>query len=197
MKKLDLARAGAAVLLILVAGCAEQEPAEDDLDLIGEDTATTATPTPAAPRTLTAQLQPTEGHEVQGSVTFTELSDGVRVAADITGLTEGEHGFHIHETGDCSAPDASSAGGHFAPDSSAHGGPDESAPDAHAGDLGNVTASASGSATYEEEFDDLTFDGPRGVSGRAVVVHADADDLESQPSGEAGERVACGVISSG
>ena len=139
-----------------------------------------------------AKLNPTKGSKVGGTVTFTKVKRGVRVEALIYGLTPGEHGFHIHEKGDCSAPDAASAGGHFNPSGMPHGGPN--ALRRHSGDFGNLVANSSG--TTRADFVDpyLTFSGPSSIVGRAVIVHADPDDMVSQPSGNAGARVACGVI---
>ncbi|MGA7615147.1 MAG: superoxide dismutase family protein, partial [Thermoanaerobaculia bacterium] len=117
----------------------------------------------------------------------------VRVDVDLTGLTPGEHGFHVHEKGDCSAADATSAGGHFNPTGAPHGSP--AAATHHAGDLGNVTANANGEVHTSMTTSSITVtDGPRSITGRAVVVHADPDDFVSQPSGNAGPRVGCGVI---
>lgn len=127
-------------------------------------------------------------------MTFARTEEGIRVIAEVTGLTSGEHGFHVHELGDCSAPDASPAGEHFGPDGSEHGGPDEQPPEAHVGDMGNLVADQSGRASLEETFRDMTLEGEHGVVGRAVIVHAGADDLETQPGGDAGARAACGVI---
>ena len=143
-------------------------------------------------RHAVAELNPTQGSAVRGMVHFSETSKGVRVVAHVTGLTPGLHGFHVHETGDCSAPDAKSAGGHFNPGHAEHGAPD--APVRHAGDLGNMTADASGMAHYERVDKQLSFDGPNSILNRAVIVHAVADDLKGQPAGNAGARVACGVI---
>jgi Cu-Zn family superoxide dismutase len=139
-----------------------------------------------------AMLSPTQTNSVRGTVNFTETHSGVRVVAHITGLTPGQHGFHVHEKGDCSAPDATSAGGHFNPGGAPHGAPDATA--RHEGDLGNITADASGVAHYDRVDKNLSFDGPNSIVGRAVIVHASADDLKSQPAGNAGPRVACGVI---
>ena len=139
-----------------------------------------------------ARLNPTQGNNVRGTVDFYEQGHGVRVVAHITGLTPGQHGFHIHEKGDCSAPDATSAGGHFNPTGAKHGGPDDA--QRHAGDFGNITADASGTAHYERVDMHITFDGPNSILGRGVIVHAIADDLTGQPAGNAGARVACGVI---
>ena len=144
-----------------------------------------------------AQLMPTEGNSASGTVTFMETAGGVRVQANLTGLTQGQHGFHVHEVGDCSAPDATSAGGHFAGVGTRHGAPTDSEMERHAGDLGNVEADAEGNATYERVDNVLSLSGPQSITGKAVLVHAEPDDLESQPSGDAGARVACGVVMSG
>ena len=148
---------------------------------------------PSAPLKAVALLHPTAGSKVGGTVTFTEAADGVQVHAEITGLTPGNHGFHVHEFGDCSAVDASSAGAHFNPTHKPHAGPDT--PERHVGDMGNVQADASGKATlkYVDHQISLTHD-ERSVIGRSVVVHEKADDLKSQPSGDSGARIACSVI---
>ena len=140
-----------------------------------------------------AVLHPTAGNKVSGTVTFTPVADGVRVHAEITGLTSGKHGFHVHEFGDCSAADASSAGGHFNPTHKPHAGPE--AAERHEGDMGNVEADASGNAKldYVDHQISLSND-DKSVIGRSVVVHAKPDDLKTQPSGDSGARVACGVI---
>jgi Cu-Zn family superoxide dismutase len=138
-------------------------------------------------------LHPTAGNKVSGTVTFTPGADGVQVHAELTGLTSGKHGFHIHEFGDCSAADASSAGAHFNPTNQPHAGPD--APARHEGDMGNVEADASGNAKldYVDHQISLGSDAKSAI-GRAVIVHVKPDDLKSQPSGDAGGRIACGVI---
>lgn len=146
------------------------------------------------PARATAELKPTEGSNVVGTVTFTAENDGLRVVAVIEGLAPGLHGFHVHEHGDCSAPDASSAGGHFNPHGTPHGGPDAAHGERHAGDLGNLEADASGVARYERLDQLLALTGPDSILGKAVIVHAKADDLSTQPAGDAGPRLACGVI---
>ncbi len=134
-----------------------------------------------------AVLSPTEGNDLQGTVTFIQTPEGVRVQANITGLTAGtEHGFHVHQYGDCSASDGTSAGGHFNPHGADHAGPD--AASRHVGDLGNSEA------TYDRVDTQLAFEGESSIIGRAVIVHGGTDDLSSQPSGAAGPRIACGVI---
>ncbi len=139
-----------------------------------------------------AVLHPTQGDSVRGTVQFIQTAEGVRVIANVQGLTPGKHGFHIHEFGDCSAPDATSAGGHFNPTHQPHGAPD--APKHHIGDLGNLEADANGKAHMDRVFPFLRLAGPMGIIGRAVIIHSGADDLKSQPTGKAGKRVACGVI---
>jgi len=139
-----------------------------------------------------AVLAPTTGSTVHGIVQFEAVPGGVHITAQLEGLSAGEHGFHIHQFGDCSAADGTSAGGHFNPTGAPHAGPD--AAERHVGDLGNITANAQGMATYDRVDRVVRLDGPRSVVGRGIIVHAGADDLSSQPTGAAGGRVACGVI---
>lgn len=137
-------------------------------------------------------LKPTKGNQVEGIVSFTSVPGGIRVVADLKGLKPGSHGFHIHEKGDCSAPDASSAGAHFDPTHSQHGAPNSSI--RHVGDLGNIEADSSGHAHYDRVDTVISFIGEKNIIGRAVIVHADPDDFKTQPTGNAGGRLACGVI---
>jgi superoxide dismutase, Cu-Zn family len=137
-------------------------------------------------------LQPLENSGVAGTVTFVQTSAGVDIQAHLTGLKPGEHGFHIHEFGDCSAGDGSCAGGHFNPTGMPHGGPDSGK--RHAGDLGNILADSHGKAEYQRLDKVIELDGPHSIIGRSIVVHAGRDDLTSQPSGNSGGRIACGVI---
>jgi Cu-Zn family superoxide dismutase len=155
--------------------------------------AQTPEPKSSAPLKAIAVLYPTAGNKVSGTVTFTEEADGVQVKGDITGLTPGKHGFHVHEFGDCSAGDLSSAGGHFNPTNKPHAGPD--AAERHVGDMGNVEADASGRAKLDYVDHDISLTNEeRSVIGRSAVIHAKADDLKSQPAGDSGARIACGVI---
>jgi Cu-Zn family superoxide dismutase len=137
-------------------------------------------------------LHPTVGDSVSGVITFTKVDNGIKIDATLTGLTAGKHGFHIHQWGDCTADDGTSAGGHFNPEDTQHGGPDDA--ERHVGDLGNIVADASGKATYSLTDTVISFEGKHSIIGRGVIVHAGEDDLTSQPTGAAGARVACGVI---
>ena len=138
-----------------------------------------------------AVLHPASGSQVMGTVTFTKTGDTVQVVADITGLTPGKHAFHIHEFGDCSAADASSAGSHFNPMKKPHGAPDNA--ERHAGDMGNLEADSTGKAHLELKDSMLKLSGENSILGRGVIVHEKVDDW-SQPVGNAGGRQACGVI---
>jgi superoxide dismutase, Cu-Zn family len=173
--------------LLLNAGCRQQETAPQ------QDTARLETAA-AAPLQATARLQPTESGKVSGTVTFTEVEGGVRVQASVQGLEQPRHGFHIHEFGDCSAPDSSSAGGHYNPDGSPHGGPDDPPGQRHVGDLGNIEGDQDGRGEYDRIDRVIQLGGPQSIIGKAVVVHAHEDDLQTDPTGESGARLACGVI---
>jgi Cu-Zn family superoxide dismutase len=138
-------------------------------------------------------LAPTKGSSATGTVMAMSMGGGVHFSGVIAGLTPGPHGVHIHEKGDCSAPDGSSAGGHFNPKSANHGAPDRIPH--HAGDLGNIVAGADGRAELNVHDADVTLEpGDASVNGRAIIVHAGPDDFKSQPAGNSGERVACGVL---
>ncbi len=144
------------------------------------------------PAKAIAVLHPTQGNHVEGTVTFTKTAEGMKVVADVTGLTPGKHGFHIHEYGDCSSADGKAAGGHFNPSNNPHAGHD--AAQRHEGDMGNLEADASGKAHLELTDSMMTMTGEKAIIGRGVIVHEKEDDLKSQPVGNAGGRVACGVI---
>lgn len=159
--------------------------------VLGKEAGTTK-PKPATISRAVAVFCPTQGNNVRGLVTFTQVEGGIRVVADLEGLTPGTHGFHIHEYGDCSSADGMSAGGHFNPKGVQHCGPDCAM--RHVGDLGNLKADADGKAHVDRVDTQLKFKGVASIIGRSVIVHAKADDLTSQPSGNAGARVACGVV---
>ena len=140
-----------------------------------------------------AVLHPTDESQAYGHVRFIETPEGIKVVADIQGLTPGnKHGFHIHEFGDCTDVNALSAGDHYNPTEEPHGGPEDDR--RHVGDFGNVEADEQGNAHFERVDPIISLEGPNSIIGRSVVVHAEEDDLTSQPSGDAGARWACGVI---
>jgi len=144
-------------------------------------------------RSAVAVLEPTKGNTAGGKVTFVQKGDKVYVVAQVSGLSPGGHGFHIHEKGDCSADDGMSAGGHFNPTGRPHGNPSD--PDHHAGDMPMLVADGSGNASLTAEVSAITVGGGAGdVIGRSVIVHKDPDDYKTQPTGNSGARVACGVI---
>lgn len=138
-------------------------------------------------------LQPRSGSAVHGTARFTQDGPQVRAHVEVSGLTPGqEHGFHIHEKGDCSASDAMSAGGHFNPTAKPHGPQDGPH---HGGDLPALKADANGKAVANFSIIGVTVaPGPTSIVGRALVVHKDPDDYKTQPTGNSGGRVACGVI---
>lgn len=139
---------------------------------------------------MAAMLNPLGSSEVSGMVYFTQTESGVLVDAEISGLSETKHGFHIHQYGDCSAMDGTSAGGHFNPRNMEHGSP--SSEPRHVGDLGNLEKSENSStASYSYTFANMKL---AEIAGRGLIVHAGEDDLMSQPTGDAGGRLACGVI---
>ena len=141
-----------------------------------------------------AQLQPTTGNTTSGSASFTQVGDKVHLVANVTGLTPGqEHGFHVHEAGDCSSGDGMSAKGHFNPYGKPHGSP--ASAERHAGDMPALRADAGGNARIDTTLDVMSVKpGPASVVGRGLIVHASPDDYKTQPTGNAGARLACGVI---
>ncbi len=200
------------IVAAALAACGHKEPAKDTTPPGMSTGGTAGTDTVGGPETgsgsasgsaaemtvkpkrAVAKLTGTKGHEsVTGTVEFVEKDGSVMVTAHLEGLTPGDHGFHIHEKGDCSAPDGASAGGHFNPSSHKHGAPD--AAEHHEGDLGNLTAGKDGKADKTMTLTDVTLgDGANSVVGKGFIVHDKKDDLTTQPTGNAGARVACGVI---
>ncbi len=151
---------------------------------------------PASGQSAQAVLQATQGNTVSGTVRFTQQGDQLLMEATIAGLSPGPHGFHIHEKGDCSAPDATSAGGHFNPGKTEHGDPAHGAH--HGGDFGNLNADADGKAVLRLSVltsqINLSKDQSNSILGKGLIVHGGADDFQTQPTGNSGKRVACGVI---
>jgi Cu-Zn family superoxide dismutase len=144
------------------------------------------------PKKAICVVSPTQGNVVTGTITFIKVEEGIKVIADIQGLSKGKHGFHIHEFGDCSAPDGTSAGGHFNPSKTLHGAPHVA--DRHAGDMGNIEADESGKGHLEYVDRTITMDGEASIIGKSMIIHASEDDYSTQPTGNAGARIACGII---
>ena len=171
------------------ATAAESQPVTS----VPSESAPPAEAAPAAQKSAGAALESRSGSKVTGQVTIKPMGDGVHVDVRVAGATPGKHGLHFHMTGDCSAPDAKSAGDHWNPTSEAHGAP--TAPPHHAGDLGNIEVGADGTGTLSIHLPGLTIEpGDKSVMGKAVIFHEKEDDLKTQPTGNAGARQACGVI---
>lgn len=179
-------------IALLVSGCTSS-PRE-----LGRDRAdgpSGASGTAWVVTSAVCQIMPTRGNDCRGVVRFDVMSDGVlKITADVSGLRPNQaHGFHIHEFGDLTAPDATSAGAHYSPvEGHPHGSPGQLVK--HAGDLGNLVANEQGVARLEVAVQGISLTGEHPVLGRAVIVHAEADDLTSQPSGASGARIGAGVI---
>lgn len=173
MKKLSLL-----LLLVTFAACAQNENVEVEETMVQ----------PTYSKAVSV-VHPIADSGVMGTVNFTATDGGVQVTAEITGLEPGNHGFHIHTYGDCTAPDGTSAGGHFNPDNNEHSSP--IVDNRHMGDMGNITANEDGVATIDYVDAAISIDQ---IIGRGIIVHAGEDDLTSQPSGAAGARIGCGVI---
>lgn len=178
-------------LSVSLFGCAD---AEDPA--VPEPPAEEAAPVEEEEPDAAAVMRPLGETELSGIVTFSASEDGLIVTYAIGGLTPGEHGFHVHENGSCDPGDdgtpGGAAGGHFDPIGAVHAEP--TAPERHVGDFGNILAGVDGRAAGTFLDPVATLDGTTSIVGKAVIIHADADDLSSQPSGAAGSRVGCGVV---
>ena len=189
----------AALVVLPLAGCGTDEP-EDDMTTTELEPTTGVAMTTEAPlagveeAAATAELMTADGTSVGTVRFFSAAGGGVRVEADVRGVdATGMHGFHIHENGECTPPDFTSAGGHFNPEGVEHACPPTTP--RHAGDMGNVELDEGGNATFELTADNISLEsGPNSVIGKAVLLHGHEDDCQSQPTGDAGPRLACGVI---
>jgi Cu-Zn family superoxide dismutase len=152
---------------------------------------------PMEPERANAQLQPTKGSKTFGEATFEQVDGKVHVVVYVQGLKPGaEHGLHIHEVGDCSSGDGMSTKGHFNPLGMPHAS--HASAQRHAGDLPSLKADKSGRGKVDAFIDTITVAaGPTSIVGRGLIVHADPDDFKTQPTGNAGARIACGVIRPG
>jgi len=174
------------------APSAEVPPAAEPPAPVAEAITTPESPA-AIGTTLEATFQPKSGSKLSGTATLTETPEGVKVALAVEGISPGEHGAHVHEKGDCSAPDAASAGEHFNPATHPHALPSTSP--RHLGDLGNITVGADGKGTLEIVATDanLKAGDPNSFAGRAIIIHEKKDD-GGQPTGNAGGRIGCAEI---
>ena len=172
-------------------------------DAMEEGAATTATQEDTSAMqggmTVTADVQPTtDASSVRGTVSFAAATDSVvQITGTLRGVPPGEHGFHVHANADCGDA-GQAAGGHWNPDDTPHGAPDDAPSDRHAGDFGNVTAESDSTVSLDLEYSRSELGSlPGDFAQHAVVVHAGEDDLTSQPSGDAGDRIGCGVTQMG
>lgn len=173
----------ASLLTILVCGCATSPSSPH----------ATAARASTAGGGATATLEARSGSSVTGVARATPASGGVALHVEVQGATPGEHGVHIHEKGDCSDPKATSAGGHYNPAAGSHHG-GLNTPVRHGGDLGNMMVDSSGKGSLDVDVPGLSVSE---VVGKAVVVHEKQDDLQTDPAGNSGARVACGVLQGG
>jgi superoxide dismutase, Cu-Zn family len=188
----------ALIPLAVLAACGQSgtPPVSSETATPTESAAMTAAGA-ASPASAVAQLESKSGTSTTGDLQFTATDGGVSITGELGGLTAGsEHGFHVHETGDCSAADASSAGAHWNPAMAPHGPPTVDAAARHLGDIANVKADEDGHAAVTAAIQGATLrdGGANDIIGKAIVVHAQRDDYVTQPSGNSGNRIACGVI---
>lgn len=171
------------LLVFFAVGCAQQKSQNQEMQ---QEKPTTNY------NKAVAVVHPTDGNEVSGTVSFEKTDEGVRVSGELSGLSQGKHGFHIHQYGDCTASDGTSAGGHYNPTDSEHAAP--TAQNRHMGDMGNIEVNEDGVASIDYVDSKIVLNGADSIIGRGVIVHGGEDDLTSQPSGAAGPRIGCGVI---
>lgn len=176
--------------VVLLAACVGNEQEAPETTDTGEQS-------PVAPIAV-AVLEPVGDGVAGGTVTFEATDDGVDVSYDVQGLSAGRHGFHVHENGSCEAGEdgtpGGAAGGHFNPGATPHGRRDTTAEARHVGDLGNIEAGENGTSQGMFVDDVITLEGEHSIGGKAMLIHGGEDDLASQPSGDAGARIACGII---
>ena len=178
-------------LALAISACGSNETAPPAGD---EDMATPAATDAAAASVATASLKTSEGADA-GTATVSANADGLVLSLRVTGLPPGPHGAHVHTTGKCDAPTFETAGGHWNPADKKHGL--ENPAGQHAGDMPNLVVAADGAGTLEYTLKGGTAEGLLGADGAAMVIHANADDQKTDPSGDSGGRIACGVFTPG
>jgi Cu-Zn family superoxide dismutase len=182
------------VTVVFCAACTHKNTSQPALDKATSEVYQAAAKPVEAQGPLSAQatMKPAKKQKAKGVIHFMQSGDKIKVEAMLEGLKPGPHGFHIHEKGDCSAADFTSAGGHFNPAHKSHGGLE--ATEKHGGDMGNINADAKGKAKLTLELSGISIGGAEGILGKAVIIHENSDDFKTQPTGNAGGRIACGVI---
>jgi Cu-Zn family superoxide dismutase len=187
------------LLLLLALGCATYSQPSGTYPAAGTsggtaDAGAKGTAAVATGPSATAAIEPRSDSTLTGTSQWTTVDGGLGAHVEVQGAAPGLHGVHVHEKGDCSDPKALSAGPHYNPNMGAHhGGP--ATPVRHGGDLGNIQVDSSGKGTLDVVVADVTVDDPaNGIVGRAIVVHEKTDDLQTDPTGNSGARIGCGVI---
>ncbi len=178
---------------LTLSACTHFQRSETPETASGTSTSSTPPTTESlAPQKAQAVLKSVKGENIKGTIHFYEQNGVIKIEALVDNLKPGPHGFHIHAKGDCSSADFSSAGGHFNPTHKNHGSLDSKV--RHAGDLGNLIADNKRKAYTSFETKSLTLAGAQSIIGKSIIIHKDQDDLKSQPTGNSGARIACGVI---
>lgn len=178
---------------LVMASCTGDQGGTGEIDTMAVDTAGADEAEARGAIARTALRSTSDQGDSLGYVSFTEVGQGINVQAEVSGLSEGMHGFHVHENGSC-ANEGEAAGGHFNPNDNPHGAPTDPDTAHHVGDLGNLQVSGDGTAQMDTTVQFLSLSGTSSIIGKAAIVHQGRDDLTSQPSGDSGARVACGVI---
>ena len=185
-----------AFVLLTVISCKTDKKSETNENSLDSIAKTSTEDVVSKDKTITVQMSAKSESNVTGEVVFTQKDKEVTMIVNLQGLTPGEHAIHLHQTSDCSSDDATSTGGHWNPDNQPHGkwGDEKGY---HRGDIGNLTADADGNATLNFKTDQWAIGGDdenKNIMGRGIIVHQEADDFTTQPTGAAGARVACGEI---
>lgn len=196
MKRLFLSLLCSGVLLTFYSCDTKQTANESETDTttMTQENDMNTTQTSEEEQSAQATISSASGSEVSGTATFTQENGSVKLELDVENLEAGTHAVHLHENGDCSAADAASAGGHWNPTEMDHGKRGDMP--FHKGDIDNLEVGEDGQGTMEMTIEGWTVGGPdsTNIVGTAIIIHAVADDFTSQPSGDAGARIACGVV---
>ncbi|MDM7956423.1 superoxide dismutase family protein [Blastomonas sp.] len=179
--------ASALACALTLSACGSDAPTAEPVEPIADSTAAV----PAVPQMATASLKTADGRDV-GMVTATEMEDGINISVSATGLEPGDRGIHVHATGKCDGPKFETAGGHWNPVGTKHGLSNPQG--AHSGDMPNLTVASDGTGKMEYMIRDAGLAEMLDADGAALVIHAEADDQMTDPAGDSGDRMACGVF---